>query len=151
MRRSAGDRDRFARESLDLGRTRIAGQRGELRDRLRDRRCDRFRFAAGKQQLATVTHDQNDNDENGDGDHAEHRAEQAPEQRVGHESHDGRSMPLDRNADDVALAVDGLDDTRRSSIVAQRLAQTAHAHVDAAIERIEVAAADEIEQLGARQ
>src|SRR5678816_3362820 len=62
----------------------------------------------------------------------------------------GRSFRLDRNAEHVTFAVDGLDDARRAGVIAQDLAQPAHALIDAAIERIEIASAQQIHQLLAR-
>src|SRR5690348_5177740 len=59
----------------------------------------------------------------------------------------GASVLLDRHADHVAFAVDGLDDARRARVVAQRLAQTTDSHVDAAIERIQLTAAQQLHQL----
>src|SRR5205823_7549647 len=63
----------------------------------------------------------------------------------------GASVGRHRDADHVALAVYGLDDLRRARVVAEDLPQAADAHVDAAIEGIGVAAAQQLRQLGTAQ
>src|SRR5262249_10445187 len=55
------------------------------------------------------------------------------------------------DADHVPLAVHGLDDLRRARIIAENLAQPADAHVDAAVERIGIAPAQQLCELRARQ
>src|SRR5689334_8048290 len=60
------------------------------------------------------------------------------------------SATLDGHADDITFTVYGLDDARQARMVAEDLAQTADAHVDAAIEGQRVAAACELDELEAR-
>src|SRR6184192_3767469 len=57
------------------------------------------------------------------------------------------SVAHDIDADHVTLAVDGLDDVRGARVIAQDLPQAADAHVDAAVEGIGVAAAQQLGQL----
>src|SRR5205807_7303902 len=72
--------------------------------------------------------------------------------RAGGASSQSRSLVgRHRYADHVTLAVDGLDDLRRARVVAEDLPQAADAHVDAAIEGIGVAAAQQLRQLGTAQ
>src|SRR5256886_7016318 len=61
------------------------------------------------------------------------------------------SVAHDVDADHITLAVDGLDDVRRARIIAQDLPQAADAHVDAAVEGIGVAAAQQLGQLRAAE
>src|SRR5262245_48460700 len=57
-----------------------------------------------------------------------------------------RSGAFDEYANDITFTVNGLDDARHARVVAQDLAQLADAHVDAAVERIRVAAARELDE-----
>src|SRR5204863_90770 len=61
------------------------------------------------------------------------------------------SVAHDADADHITLAVDGLDDVRRARVIAQDLPQAADAHVDAAVEGIGVAAAQQLGQLRAAE
>src|ERR1700683_657446 len=62
---------------------------------------------------------------------------------------DGRLLVAhDIDADDVPLAIHCLDDLRRTGVVAEYLAQTADAYVDAAVERVGVTPAQELGELG---
>src|SRR3982750_4608948 len=59
------------------------------------------------------------------------------------------SRALDRYADDIALTMNGLYDARAAPRVAQHVAQSADANIDASVERRAVAAAGEFDQLHA--
>ena len=52
---------------------------------------------------------------------------------------------MHRHREHVALAADRLDDRRLARVVAQAMAQTAHLHVDASVQRLCLAA---LRQLG---
>src|SRR5438477_10758967 len=58
--------------------------------------------------------------------------------RTGASLEPARSVAHDNDADHVTLTVDGLDDVRRARVIAQELPQAADAHVDAAVEGIDV-------------
>src|SRR5688500_15592664 len=60
-------------------------------------------------------------------------------------------VSLDRHSDHVALTVHRLDDPRRARVIAKCLPQSAHAHVDAAVERVKLAPAHELDQLRTRE
>src|SRR2546429_8416391 len=71
--------------------------------------------------------------------------------RTGASLEPARSVAHDNDADHVTLTVDGLDDVRRARVIAQELPQAADAHVDAAVEGIGVAAAQQLGQLRAAE
>src|SRR5579864_434249 len=60
-----------------------------------------------------------------------------------------RLLAFDADADDIALAVDGLDDLRSAGIVTENLPQPTDAHIDAAVEGIGVAPAQKLGELRA--
>jgi hypothetical protein len=78
-----------------------------------------------------------------------------PNSELGHR--DGRHLQipcalsggLDTNPNDVPLSVDGLYDLRGTCIISQQLPQAAHAHIDAAILGISLAATQQSGQLRA--
>ena len=75
---------------------------------------------------------------------AEHE-HQPSEQRPRQQAHHGSAVDLGRQH--VAFAAHGLDEARLARIVAEAMAQAAHLHVDAAVERVGLAALREIDEL----
>src|SRR5437879_1319493 len=61
------------------------------------------------------------------------------------------SAGFDADANDITLAVDGLDDLRSARGIAEDLPQPADPHVDAAVERIGLAAPQQLGELGSRE
>ena len=114
--------------------------------RLGDARRRRAGAAFEERKLAPLTHDQHDDHEQR-ARRSRRRSPRTGGRTASRAAGAQRINLLDRHADDVALAVNGLDDRRRARVVAQRLPQAADAHIDAAIERIEIAAAQQLHQL----
>jgi hypothetical protein len=61
------------------------------------------------------------------------------------------SLRFDRHADDIAFAVDGLDDLRRTGVVTENLPQATHTHIDASVEGIGLPSPQKLGELRARQ
>jgi hypothetical protein len=61
------------------------------------------------------------------------------------------SLGFDGDADDIAFAVDGLDDLRRTGVVTENLAQSTHTHIDASVEGISLPSPQKLGELRPRE